>query len=176
MSSLNSKLLAVVRRDPRYAYEAYEFVFQALEFTQKMLGRATDERAVDIRQGDADTVDLQLGDVVDRASGNASLREPAAHAVVECAKFVLVVGVVETEHRLGVRNRLKTFCDASADSLSWRIGADEIRMIGFELLQLTQQLVELGVADLGLVRDVVALFVMTNLATELCDSGGDVHV
>jgi uncharacterized repeat protein (TIGR04138 family) len=46
MSSLNSKLLAVVRRDPRYAYEAYEFVFQALEYTQKMLGRAaTDERA-----------------------------------------------------------------------------------------------------------------------------------
>jgi len=40
MSSLNSKLLAVVRRDPRYAYEAYEFVFQALEYTQKMLGRA----------------------------------------------------------------------------------------------------------------------------------------
>jgi uncharacterized repeat protein (TIGR04138 family) len=46
MSSLNSKLLAVVRRDPRYSYEAYEFVFQALEHTQKMLGRAiTDEKS-----------------------------------------------------------------------------------------------------------------------------------
>lgn len=29
----------VVRRDPRYAYEAYEFVFAALHHTQKMLGR-----------------------------------------------------------------------------------------------------------------------------------------
>src|SRR5947208_10992952 len=29
----------VVRRDPRYAYEAYEFVFAALNHTQKMLGR-----------------------------------------------------------------------------------------------------------------------------------------
>ena len=29
----------LVRRDPRYAYEAYEFVFAALAHTQKMLGR-----------------------------------------------------------------------------------------------------------------------------------------
>ena len=29
----------VVERDPRYAYEAYEFVFAALAHTQKMLGR-----------------------------------------------------------------------------------------------------------------------------------------
>ena len=31
--------MPVVRRDPRYAYEAYEFVFQALDHTLKMLGR-----------------------------------------------------------------------------------------------------------------------------------------
>jgi uncharacterized repeat protein (TIGR04138 family) len=46
MSSFNAKLLAVARNDPRYAYEAYEFIFQALEYTQKMLGRPpTDETA-----------------------------------------------------------------------------------------------------------------------------------
>jgi uncharacterized repeat protein (TIGR04138 family) len=39
MTSLNSRLLDVARRDPRYAYEAYEFVFQALEHTHKLLGR-----------------------------------------------------------------------------------------------------------------------------------------
>jgi uncharacterized repeat protein (TIGR04138 family) len=33
------RLEDVVRRDPRYAYEAYEFVFAALAHTQKMLGR-----------------------------------------------------------------------------------------------------------------------------------------
>ena len=33
------KLDEVVRRDPRYAYEAYEFVFAALAHTQKLLGR-----------------------------------------------------------------------------------------------------------------------------------------
>lgn len=30
MTNFNSKLFEVVQRDPRYAYEAYEFVFQAL--------------------------------------------------------------------------------------------------------------------------------------------------
>ncbi len=34
------KLADLVRRDPRYAYEAYEFVFAALAHTQKLLGRA----------------------------------------------------------------------------------------------------------------------------------------
>jgi uncharacterized repeat protein (TIGR04138 family) len=33
------RLDEVVRRDPRYAYEAYEFLFAALAHTQKMLGR-----------------------------------------------------------------------------------------------------------------------------------------
>jgi uncharacterized repeat protein (TIGR04138 family) len=31
-------LVEIVRRDPRYDYHAYEFVFQALHHTQKMLG------------------------------------------------------------------------------------------------------------------------------------------
>jgi uncharacterized repeat protein (TIGR04138 family) len=33
------KLAEIVRRDPRYAYEAYQFVQEALEYTQKKLGR-----------------------------------------------------------------------------------------------------------------------------------------
>jgi uncharacterized repeat protein (TIGR04138 family) len=32
-------LTEIVRRDPRYTYEAYEFVFEALKHTQKALGR-----------------------------------------------------------------------------------------------------------------------------------------
>lgn len=39
MSSFNAKLAEVVKRDPRYTYEAYEFVFQALHHAQKCLGR-----------------------------------------------------------------------------------------------------------------------------------------
>jgi len=33
------KLEDLVQRDPRYAYEAYEFIFQALAHTQNRLGR-----------------------------------------------------------------------------------------------------------------------------------------
>lgn len=39
MTSFNAKLLEVVQKDPRFAYEAYEFVFQALHHTQKLLDR-----------------------------------------------------------------------------------------------------------------------------------------
>jgi uncharacterized repeat protein (TIGR04138 family) len=39
MSTYQARLAEVVQRDPRYAYEAYEFVFAALGHTQKLLGR-----------------------------------------------------------------------------------------------------------------------------------------
>src|SRR5213080_3135111 len=38
--TLHAGLLEVVQRDPRFAYEAYEFLFHALHHTQKLLGRA----------------------------------------------------------------------------------------------------------------------------------------
>lgn len=37
------EIAAIVRDDPRYAYEAYEFMFEALTHTQKLLGRVPDE-------------------------------------------------------------------------------------------------------------------------------------
>jgi uncharacterized repeat protein (TIGR04138 family) len=43
MTHFHSGLMEVVERDPRYAYEAYEFLFHALHFTQKMLGREPPE-------------------------------------------------------------------------------------------------------------------------------------
>ena len=39
MSSFNSKLADVVKRDPRYMYEAYEFLYQALQHAYQCLGR-----------------------------------------------------------------------------------------------------------------------------------------
>ena len=49
MTFFNAKLEEVVKKHPRYAYEAYEFVFQALNFTQKMLGREPPEDITDPR-------------------------------------------------------------------------------------------------------------------------------
>jgi uncharacterized repeat protein (TIGR04138 family) len=39
------KIDDVVRRDPRYAYEAYEFLFEALQYTQQVLGRVPPKNA-----------------------------------------------------------------------------------------------------------------------------------
>ncbi|HEY7425113.1 MAG TPA: Minf_1886 family protein [Gemmataceae bacterium] len=39
MTMRHPKLEEVVRRDPRYTYEAYEFMFAALAHTQRLLGR-----------------------------------------------------------------------------------------------------------------------------------------
>ncbi len=47
MTFFNPKLEEVVKKHPRYAYEAYEFVFQALNHTQKMLGREPSEEIAD---------------------------------------------------------------------------------------------------------------------------------
>jgi len=46
MTFFNAKLEEVVKKHSRYVYEAYEFVFQALNFTQKMLGREPPEEGV----------------------------------------------------------------------------------------------------------------------------------
>ena len=40
-------LAEVVRRDSRYTYEAYEFLYEALNHTQKMLGRLPPDEAAE---------------------------------------------------------------------------------------------------------------------------------
>lgn len=40
---MDPKILDVIRDDPRYPFEAYEFVCEAVTFTQERLGRVPDE-------------------------------------------------------------------------------------------------------------------------------------
>ena len=46
------KLDEVVRSDPRYAYEAYEFVYASLRHTQRRLGREPPAETQQSREGD----------------------------------------------------------------------------------------------------------------------------
>jgi len=39
MGSYHPKIHEIIKKDPRFPYEAYEFLFQALAYTQKMLGK-----------------------------------------------------------------------------------------------------------------------------------------
>jgi uncharacterized repeat protein (TIGR04138 family) len=51
MAMYHPGLMEVARRDPRYAYEAYEFLFEALTHTQKLLGRAAEATREDAPAG-----------------------------------------------------------------------------------------------------------------------------
>ncbi|MBY0512307.1 MAG: hypothetical protein K2P78_00160 [Gemmataceae bacterium] len=44
---MDPKILELTRADPRFSYEAYEFVCQAVTFTQERLGRAADGEDAD---------------------------------------------------------------------------------------------------------------------------------
>jgi uncharacterized repeat protein (TIGR04138 family) len=71
MTMHHAGLAALVRRDPRYAYEAYEFVFDALEHTLARLGRKAqgndpDEgelhvTAVELLEGSCDLAQREFG-------------------------------------------------------------------------------------------------------------------
>ena len=101
--------------------------------------------------------------------------QPSPYAVVECAEFVLVVGVVETEHRLDVIDGLETSGHATADPAGGRIRRDEIGVFRLDPLELAHQRVEFGVGDFGRSEDVVPLFVVPNQAAKFCDAFSRVH-
>jgi uncharacterized repeat protein (TIGR04138 family) len=46
MSTYQVRLAKVVERDPRFTYEAYEFLFAALTYTQRQLGRTPQDDEV----------------------------------------------------------------------------------------------------------------------------------
>ncbi len=72
------------------------------------------EAAVAILKGDAEAVDLQFGDI---RHGSLEIIQPAPQPLVERLQLVFVVGVVETEHRLGMTDRGEAFGRPAADAL-----------------------------------------------------------
>ena len=54
----------------------------------------------------------------------------------------------------------------AADALRGRIRRNERWVLGFQILQLLHQLVEIGVADFGIVEDVIEVFVVANLLAQ----------
>ena len=119
--------------------------------------RAADQAAALVGQGDAQAVDLQLGDVRDRFVAQAGA---LPDAFIECAQLTLVVGIVEAEHGQEMLDGLEPFDRAAGDALGRRIGRDEIGMIRLEMLEFVQEPIELLVGHLRVVVDVIALLVM----------------
>ena len=148
------------RRDPLDGADVGGHVFAAHAVAAR---RAALQHAVLVGQRDAEAVDLQLGDVVDRPVAEAG---GAAQAFVEGAQVVFVVGVVEAEHRREVRDGREGFGGPAGDALRRRVGGDEIGMLRLERLQLVQQAIELGVGDLRAIVDVIEIFVAPDLSAQ----------
>ena len=104
--------------------------------------------------------------------GTARVAEPGAlpDALVERAQLLVVVRVVEAEHRDDVLDGREAVGGLAGDALGRRIGGDEIGILGLEPLELVQQPVELLVRDLRRAVDVVALLVVADLLAELTDA------
>jgi hypothetical protein len=84
------------------------------------------------------------------------------------AQLVLAEHVVEAHHRHRVLDRREHGGDGgAADLLRGRVGRDELGELLLERLELAEQLVELGVADDGVVELVVAPVVLGDLGAEL---------
>jgi len=60
MTMHHAGLAALVRRDPRYAYEAYEFVFDALDHALTQLGRKSPAQDEDLDGGEQHVTAVEL--------------------------------------------------------------------------------------------------------------------
>ena len=130
-------------------------------------GRPAHEASGLVRQRDAQAVDLQLRDIRDVSLSEA---RASAHAFVEGAQLLVVVGVVEAEHRHEMLDGVEPFDRTSGNALCRRIGRDEIGVFGFERFELVEQAVELLVRDLGRAADVVTLLVVTDAVAQFFDA------
>src|SRR5215210_201920 len=132
--------------------------------------RAAREDTVLVGERDREPVDLRLRDVADLAPGDVEALELALHALRPGAELVLVPRVGEREHRLVVGDLLELVERLAADALRRRVRREQLGMIFFDPSQLAQQVVVVGVGDLRVVEDVVAVVVVGDLPPELLGS------
>ena len=116
------------------------------------------EGAVGILGGEGKAVEFEFGYVLE-----GLVAEEVANALVKRAQFGFVERVVETEHRRGVAEFDEAFAGGSADALGGGVGGYERGVGLFEGLEFAHEAVVFGVGELGLVEDVIEVFVVANL-------------
>ncbi len=98
--------------------------------------------------------------------------EPPGHTVGPRAQFAAVHCVVEAHHRDAVGDGRERRADRPTDLRGRRRGRLQLGMFGFERLQRADQVVVVGVADLGIVERVVSLVVVRDLDAQRIDAVG----
>ena len=122
-------------------------------------GGAADQDAVLVGEGDRQAVDLRLGRVAELGGGDVEPLQVVADARLPGAQLLLVAGVAEREHLLGVLDLLEAVERRRADPLGRRVGRAQLGVLGLDRAQLVEQRVVVVVADLGFVEDVVEVVV-----------------
>ena len=131
--------------------------------------RSRGEHAVLVDELDRHPVDLRLADVLDPLEV-----QELPDAGIELRHLLPRRDVVEREHRVAMTHRLELLEGHGADPLRRRVGARELRMLGFQLLETAEEGVVLGVRDERVVEHVVAVIVVLDLAAEPLDLLADV--
>ena len=124
-----------------------------------------------IAQGDAEAVELELGDVVD-----GEIAGELADAAVPVGELFGGVGVVEREHGAGVADLFEAFGGLAADALGGRVGGEQLGVRGFDALELVHEDVVLGVRDFGGVEDVIEMLMAAEVGAELVGAHGSALV
>jgi len=125
------------------------------------------EDPVLVDQGDGQAVDLGLGHVVDRRLLDALLGQQPPRAGLPLAQLLLGAGVGQREHGQQVAHGREALERAPAHPLRGGVRRAQRGVRGLEAAQLVQQAVVLGVGDLGVVEDVVAVVVVLERTAQL---------
>ena len=127
-------------------------------------GRGLHEATALVAQTDGQTVELQLA----HERRDITIEAPD-HPIGPGTEFVRVHGVVQAHHRYPVGDRSERGADRPADQPGRRIVGNQIGVIRFDLVQLTDESVVVGVTDLGVVERVIPLVVVGDLRPEFID-------
>ena len=130
-------------------------------------GGAAGEHTVLVGERDRQPVDLRLGRVAELRGADVEPLQVVADPRLPGPQLLLVAGVGEREHRLGVLDPLEAVERRGADPLGGRVGGAQLGVLGLDRPQLVEQRVVLVVADLGIVEDVVAAVVVLEPAAQL---------
>ncbi len=117
-----------------------------------------------IGQRDPDAVDLQFRGICGRGAAQ-SLARP----LVPGQQRLGGVGVVQREHRNAVPDGPEDVRRHAADPLSGRVPGDQLRVAGFQRLQLLHERVILGIGGVGLVEDIIPVVMMAQLCAQVFD-------
>jgi uncharacterized repeat protein (TIGR04138 family) len=125
--AVDPKILDLTRGDPRYAYEAYEFVCDAVGFTQDRLGRT----------------DIEAGEDENHVSGEELLRGACAMAVRDFGLMAPVVfrrwGILTTDDfgtivfKLIEASRLSRSDEDDPEDFHEVFDLEKVLLDGFEL-------------------------------------------